>query len=388
MLTALIGGFLATALWSPKCFGYAWMIRHGQAQCANCHVDPSGGETLTAWGRSAASALLTGSSSSDLPGRGRLLFGINEPEFAKIGGSFRAMAVSDLGEQYTRVFPMQADLYGAVRIGGISLGGSMGVSRTSPARDHTEKALLVGDSGKDALAWVSRSHWLGYRPTRHVFVRVGRLHLPFGVRVPEHTLWVRSETLTDRESDQQHGLTWAYTKGRWRGEMMAVAGNFQIRDDDFRERGYAGHLEYRWTDALAVGVSGLSLTSARELRGLDQRTVRHAYGATLRSAIGKRVVILGEMNLLQKTGRGWGHVGMWTADYEPLRSLHLSATAEALRTGAVDGDDVGGAGRADTRWGGWLTLNWFFYEHLNARLDFVARQNRSPQLLAQLHLFL
>jgi hypothetical protein len=361
------------------------MIRHGQTQCGSCHVDPSGGETLTGWGRSAASSLLRGDSSADPV---RFLFGVDEPRAARLGGSVRVLSVTDLGEGHTDAFPMQADFYGVLRLGSVSLGGSIGASRTSPTREHTEKALLLGDAGQRAAALVSRTHWLGFRPTDHVLIRAGRLNLPFGLRVAEHTLWVRSETLTDRESDQQHGLSWAYTEGNWRTELMAVAGNFQVANDDFRERGYSGHVEYRWSEGTAVGASGLTLSSARELRGLNRRVVRHAWGLTLRKVLFEDAVLLGELDLLKKTGRGLGHVGLLTVDYEPLRALHLALTLEALRGGAVESDDVGGPGRTGTRLGGWATVNWFFFEHFDARLDFVARQDRSLQLLAQLHCFL
>ncbi|HSU39568.1 MAG TPA: hypothetical protein VLJ38_08370, partial [Polyangiaceae bacterium] len=37
---------------------YSWMIRHGYSGCPVCHADPSGGETLTAYGRAQSDLLL------------------------------------------------------------------------------------------------------------------------------------------------------------------------------------------------------------------------------------------------------------------------------------------------------------------------------------------
>ncbi len=43
-----------------------------------------------------------------------------------------------------------------------------------------------------------------------ITVRAGHMNLPFGIRIPEHTMWVRQATLTDRESAQQDGVAFAY----------------------------------------------------------------------------------------------------------------------------------------------------------------------------------
>jgi hypothetical protein len=47
------------------------------------------------------------------------------------------------------------------------------------------------------------------------------------------------------------------------GEVMAIAGNFQLRPDDYRERGYSAFVEVAPWDQFAAGVS--SLVTHREL---------------------------------------------------------------------------------------------------------------------------
>ena len=44
---------------SARADAYAWMIKHGFSKCGSCHTDPSGGETLTRFGRFQSEHLLT-----------------------------------------------------------------------------------------------------------------------------------------------------------------------------------------------------------------------------------------------------------------------------------------------------------------------------------------
>ena len=49
---------VALLLSSRPAHAYSWMIRHGYSGCPVCHADPSGGETLTAYGRAQSDLLL------------------------------------------------------------------------------------------------------------------------------------------------------------------------------------------------------------------------------------------------------------------------------------------------------------------------------------------
>lgn len=379
--------FMGVFLDASPAHAYAWMIRHGFAECGGCHVDPMGGETLTGMGRVTGETRLSLPWSSAPPSDlAKFSFGVTEPDDVRFGGSFRAMSIADFDTGRRSAFPMQADLYGAAFAGRFTLGLSLGISRASNRYEHASKARVIGDVDEEGILLVSRTHWLGYDLTDDVMLRAGRMNLPFGIRGPEHTLWVRSETLTDRESDQQHGISVVYTSGRLRGELFGSLGNFQISPDAIRERGYSGHLEYLLEPKLAFGASSLLLVAARE-REVDQGAfVRQAHGLTARYAPWKPLVILAEANLLKATGSGLGYVGMATFDVEPVQSLHLAATGEVLDRGEPG---LGGsAGRGETRFGAWLTANWFFGPHLDLRVDLVLRERRAEMLQTQLHFYL
>jgi hypothetical protein len=367
---------------------YAWMIRHGFAECGGCHVDPMGGETLTGMGRVTGERLLAQPWSSGPPTElAEFAFGVQEPDDVRFGGSLRGMLTSDRDTKRTVAFPMQADLYGAAFFERFTLGLSLGVSRASDRYEHASKAKLIGDVADEGVLLVSRNHWLGYSLSDDLMLRAGRMNLPFGIRGPEHTAWVRSETLTDRESDQLHGVSAVYSGGPLRGELMAAIGNLQVGDAAFQWRGYSAYLEWLVLRRLAVGASSMLLGAPREV-DIDRGSVtRQAHGLTLRYVPWTPVVVLAEANVLKNTRAAVGYVGMLTVDIEPIQGLHIAGSYERLDRGRVD-DKVAHPGDGESRAGKWLTLNWFFGPHLDARVDYVKRDTRADMVQAQLHLYL
>lgn len=397
-----LAALLGVGLLSNSAHAYVWMIRHGFSECNSCHVDPMGGETLTGMGRVMGQTLLSSDFGGKSPSEAAMfLYGIPEPDNVRLGGSFRVLNIYDFDTNNPRVFPMQMDVYGAGYVGNFIIAASVGVSRASARYEHSSKARVFGSIEDEGFIAVSRNHWLGYKLTEDIMVRGGRLNLPFGLRTPDHTMWVRSETLTDRESDQQHGVSLVYSSEQFRGELMGSAGNYQV-PQDFRGYGYSGFLEYSFDPDLALGVSSMLLYSQKEaltiredITTYQRAVLRHAHGVTARYVPLHELVLLAEADMVKRSGAGIGYVGMATADVEPVRGLHLALTGELLNRGAPDPEDLGeavrevtGPGRGDTRLGLWGTINWFLLPHLDLRVDIVTRQRRATMLQAQLHFYL
>lgn len=400
---AFLVAFLWMTLSAKDAHAYVWMIRHGFSECGGCHVDPMGGETLTGMGRATGQTLL----SSDFGGKSpseaaMLLYGIPEPDNLRLGGSVRVLNIYDFDTNNPRVFPMQADLYGAVVADRFVLAFSVGASRASNRYEHSSKARLFGDIEDEGFIAVSRNHWAGYRLTDDLMVRAGRINLPFGIRTPDHTMWVRSETVTDRESDQQHGASIVYSSGHFRGELLGSIGNLQLAQK-FRAYGYSGYLEYSVDPELALGVSSMLLYQQKDpltirdrITSFQRAVLRHAHGVTARYNPWQPLVLLLEANMMKKRGSGLGYVGMATADYEPVKGLHFALTGEALQRGTPEPELLGieierqvvGPGRGDTRFGLWGTINWFLLPHLDLRVDIVTRGQRATMLQSQLHFYL
>ncbi len=379
---------------SSPAHAYAWMIKHGFSKCGSCHTDPSGGETLTKLGRVQSQYLLSaGGDTLEAPkASAQFLWGaIEEPDNVRLGGSYRHMLlykapVPSVPSEILQ-FPMQLDVYGSATFGRFMLGASLGVARGIEGSAHVRGAQINQEAGE---GWIllSRSHYLGLWLTDEALLRVGRLNLPFGVRIPEHVMWAREATRTDRESDQQHGAALSYARGRWRTEAMLVFGNFQLNPDRFRERGFAGSLEYLLSPTLAVGGSALVTRAQEDALTRAVGSVRYAYGINGRWGLSSKISLLGEMDILKEEGRKSGLTGFLQADYEPLRGLHLMLTGEVLDQGLLDREDVvavRGAGAA--RYGSWISIDWFLSTHLELRLDGVMRQDDVFHGQAQAHVY-
>jgi hypothetical protein len=318
----------------------------------------------------------------------KLLYALDEPDNFRIGGSVRGMAIYTAAdgdaESDTSIFPMQMDAYGAGDFGTVKVGGSIGLAKI-PEGPYVVGAQVL--RGTEGYTMVSRSHWLGFDLGQSWLLRLGRLNLPFGIRTSEHTLFTRKQTQTDRESDQQHGIALAYSSGRVRGEGMFVLGNFQMSPDDYRERGYSGYVEYILESNLAVGVSSLILQSMRSVDySRQERTIRHAHGATFRYAPFDPLVLLSEVDLLKASGRGLGYTGFVTADYELMRGLHLAATGEFYNGGKLENSPAL-PGNGELTHAFWATAQWFFYTHWDLRVDAYLLKDAPFQLLAQVHTY-
>jgi hypothetical protein len=246
-----------------------------------------------------------------------------------------------------------------------------------------------GSAASVAGSFVSREHWLGYAFGDDTFLlRAGRINLPFGIRSIEHTLFVRSLTRTDLNDTQEHGVSFSYSGERLRGEIMAILGNYQVSPDAFRERGYAGYLEWSPFTGGAFGVSSLVTHAADDLY-LRVADTRQAHGVFGRWAPWRPLVVVAEADVLRQQPQGGpalnGYATMVQADIEPLQGLHFITTGES--------SDVGDPG-SSASYSGWVGIDWFLAPHADLRLDFMDRHMGNPiglniaAFMAQLHVYL
>jgi len=363
----------AIALFSTTAHAYPSMIRHGYTQCATCHIDPSGGTLLTKYGRAQSEFLLStrwAPGKEDEPAKfDQFLFGlVPMPDFLNLGGWARygylwntvnGRLVDD------RLLQMRLDLAAAVRVGPVRAAAQLGYASPSSA-PFTQLAWVTRNAGWGNL--VSREHWIGLAfDNDSVLVRGGRIFLPFGLRNIEHTSFVRTATRTDINQDAQDGIAVAISKENWRMEVMAILGNYSLRPDAFRERGFAGYFEIAPLSRLALGLSAFA-TRADAALGSRGPTLRQAYGLTARAAPWTPLVFLGEVDLLitSSLGNGGvnaGHADWLQADLEVLRGVHILTAVEGMTP-------PGGGASTLGLWGG---VAWFVFPHFDVRADLIRR---------------
>jgi len=362
---------LLLLLSSPRAQAYGWMIRHGYTSCAVCHVDPSGAGNLTPYGRAQGEILLQSHYSGGPPeeasrAAGFLWGALTSPDWLEAGGDLRAGVVGvKVGSAAVTndLILMQADLSATVSLGHFRFDASIGAVSTNGSR-----ASVAGNL-------VSREQWVGYSfDDDSMLIRAGRINVPFGLRTIDHTVFVRQATRTDINDTQEDGVTFAYTGESWHGEVMAIAGNYQVSPDGYRERGYSGYLEYSPASKLSVGVSSLVTYAAKDIE-LNVSNLRQAHGVFARWSPWTPLVLMVEADLVvQGTSSIPSETGaatMLQADYEVWQGLHLIGIAESYSPG-VDG----------TSYGGWLAVAWFFGPHMDVRFDVLDRsQTAGPSRL-------
>jgi hypothetical protein len=343
----------------------------------------------------AAPAASSDSSSGESTFANFLFGAVTLPDWLLLGASYRHLNILPLGgEGKFRTFPMMMDVYGQAKFGALSVGGSLGAAKVAAGSPYARRAQITANQGNQ---WnlISRTHYIGYDVIPEVTVRAGRLNLPFGVRIPEHTMWVRQATNTDRESSQQHGLALAYVGETFRGELMGIAGNYQMNPDKYRDRGYSGYLEYATSSSATVGVSSLvTFTATDRSTNADLKTVHQVHGAMGRAGFGEKVALLAEADGIFTSRRDPGYVAFLQVDTEPVQGVHVLLTGEILDQGYTK--PVIGAttivprtpGDGKPKVGGWLSVNWFIYSHFDVRVDLIQRTGEDLSLLGQLHVYL
>jgi hypothetical protein len=385
----LLAGTVAGVLVPSEAEAYPWMIRHGYANCAACHVDPSGGSLLSQYGRAQSELLLAtqyrkrGEEEEISPYTAFALGAVPLPEWLNLGLSFRGARLSTRAGDVSdsRWLQMVTDLRGAVSVWRLRAGASVGFVH--------QRALPAAVTSRDKNNVVSREHWLGLQSEDDtLLLRAGRLMLPFGLRNVEHTMWVRDQTRTDLNEDQQHGISLAYNSEKVRSEIMAIAGNLQVSPSDYRERGYSGYVEVALHAKVAAGVSSLMTRARYDVATQQPFTVRQSHGVFARWSPFHRLVLLGESDFLmsrpqdEESQKGSAH--LLQADVELIQGVHLMLSGEMLRQ------------RQATSLGAWVTLDWFIGPHAELRLDFNPRRLGAAgseslgvrMILAQLHLTL
>jgi hypothetical protein len=378
---------------------YPWMIRHGYTGCAPCHTDPSGGAgALTPYGRAQSDLLLRmrygeSGESGEADRTSGFLWGLAPlPEQMRLGTDFREAFLSNKvagAPLQQELITMRADLYGDIKLGRFRATGSLGYV------PEGDLPAALTDHPTDNL--ISREHWVGAELDEEGawLVRAGRIALPYGIRMIEHTLWSRTLTRTDIDATQQYGVSLSFAKDQLRGEVMAIAGNFQLHPDEYRERGYSAYVEYAPTTTLALGASSLFTRATRDIvYGVTD--YRYANGLFGRYSPAPPLVLLAEADSVYQSLTWNGHRGGFAAfvqaDYEPTQGFHVMLTFESMN---------GGNSGEPSSFDGWASAVWFLLPHVDLRVDGIYSTVGVPPSpgspasyvdvttwLAQLHVFL
>jgi hypothetical protein len=359
-----------------------WQLATGTVRCNECHYAPAGGGLLTSYGRDAI-----GTELSTFTGDGNLLHGrARPPAWLAVGGDLRgafvANGVQDPSGPTTAVFPMQADLHARVALPkAISISGTVGLR--GQARGSDAPVPPQDPQPATASRLISREHYVTWQPqAAGPYVRLGRFYAPYGLRFPEHLLYVRRDLGFDllRES---YNLSGGWTLPAWELHVTAFAPDF-VRHIGSEEKGFAMSYERRLLDdRLAMGAQGRVADAAgvtrymwggvgkfyfEPLRTLAMAEVDAVHLSFDAAAVGVRTQLVAVAGI---------------ATF-PARGVILTALAERNQ---IDVRVADAAWTAAT-----LLANWFPYPHVElqvmGRLQFPTGAAAAKTLFVQVHYFL
>lgn len=181
MLSRFFASTLLLVLLPFRAFGYAELSRHGYTNCTSCHLSPAGGGLLTPYGRELSKELL---STWARDGEQYFAYGkISHDEKLLLGAFFRGLQAhrEDRNTKVGRAILMQADAEAGYN--GEKWAAAASVGRQEVRSGFNSEGRLF-----------SRRHYVLYRPTDVVNVRVGKFLRFYGLNDPNHNLYVRRDT--------------------------------------------------------------------------------------------------------------------------------------------------------------------------------------------------
>lgn len=245
---ALLLGAAGTAEAYPH-----FQVTSGTPTCGQCHFNPGGGGLLTDWGRDASADVLSGNG-----GNGDFFHGLVPlPRWLSVGGDVRLAGLAhDTGATegvQLAAFPMQADL--SARIGSAQLWGLVTVGYRGSARQPAPPDPSAAPAPPSPLASViSREHYFAWTPGNGAYLRAGRFFAPYGLRLADHTAYVR-RYLGFNLLEETYGLGGGLVTDGWEVHATGFASD-PFRPPARSEFGGALHVEARLGEVAVLGASG------------------------------------------------------------------------------------------------------------------------------------
>ncbi|MBK9037166.1 MAG: hypothetical protein IPL61_38965 [Myxococcales bacterium] len=339
--------------------------------CRECHLAPAGGGLLTDWGHGELGDTLA------MGGDGAALHGAPLPGWLALGGDVRlAGLVEDGGAEGARlaIFPMQLELATRVTTAGVSITATLGARAAARSASARPDDAAGGFHG---LAAISREHYLAYQPTSGAWmVRAGRFAAPFGLRLADHTAFVRRH-LGYGLFEETYGVG-----GAWLGGTTEVHATAFVSDP------------LGWARTSAAGVAALlerrgdgwaALGSTRATASVTERTI--AVGIAGKYWLpGPKVLLMAEVDggwqQFPEADAGRPFAVAWAGPtWSPIRGVVATLAAEAFLPDA----QLPSTGRVALS-PSVTVMPWAHVElSAQSRLQAIAGGAQAEQLLVQVH---
>jgi hypothetical protein len=350
-----------------------FVLSMGPHRCASCHYSPTGGGLINGYGRDKA-----GDSISTWSSDGGFLHGLwKPPEWLALGADLRGAGFVSNENAKTGtddgVFPMQADLYGRLAVGQLSLNVIGGFRGSTDRRNGVPPF---------ASRLFSREHYLLWRQGAEGFyLRAGRFFAPYGLNLAEHTTYVR-RFLGFNTLEETYNLTAGYFGHDWELHVSAFTPDFWR--DAVGERGSGGAASFRRN----LGDSIIWGAQARVIAG-DEDTREMGGLMAVKYLAGARLQVMAEADLVHQSFKSddyttWQFVGYLGGAWFPVKGLMTQLTFERWD------EDLKVKGVARDAFG--LSVQWFPIAHVEVaaygRYQVMASGDPLKLALLQIHYYL
>jgi len=235
--------------------------------CQNCHVNPTGGGMRKAFGVTYGQQELPVPEWQEESGYSGFSTKLNE--FIAFGADLRTLALAQQGDPSGRssFFQMQTDVYVSAQL--------------------AKKASLYVSKGQgdrfEAFGLVNVLPLGGY-------VKAGWFAPAYGIRMDDHTMFIRSKTLFASSSGQDAGLELAVSPGPVT-ITGAVSNGASATTDDNLAKAVLGRAEGRFAvSTVNVNLGGMYYNNA------SSTGITTLYGAFAMVSLNENVTLLGEVN--------------------------------------------------------------------------------------------
>jgi hypothetical protein len=339
-------------------------------------VAPAGGGILTDFGRDQSEDPLSGG------GNGGLLHGlVRLPSWARVGGDVRLAGLANAPGRAEGVewlaFPMQADLSARLGTDVISAVASVGL-RAVPRQPEVNSGSVARSR---AVPILSREHYVIFRPEKTpYYVRGGRFFPPYGLRLADHTTYIRRHLGFDLE-EEPYGVSAGAVDEGWEAHATGYV-------KDPLHAGGPGELGAAALGELRVGIAALGLSGRAGFTAVGRRLEAGPYGKVWLEDL--KLLMMAEVDGVHQrfSGVPGAPSRVQLATYLgpvwiPLRGLSVGAAYQAF---VEDASVAGTARQAVDVWASWLPIS-HVEVMLSARTQGIGT-TRAWNAMLQLHYFL
>lgn len=230
-----LGFLLAIPIAATPAFAHPDLVRHGYANCTACHVSPSGGGSLNAYGRGISQSLL---STWGTEAEAAALYGaLPLPETLSIQGTFRGIQFyrDNTRVREARLLRMQSELE---------------IAASFKPRIGTLTAALTAGADSE-LEFESPRHYLMLLLAEKYSFRAGKFLADFGINLASHHAATR-DGIGLGPGDETYNLEAAYQGESVAGALTLVG---LLGTDQFSDKGVALTGSYFFSDRYKIGAS-------------------------------------------------------------------------------------------------------------------------------------